>query len=339
MGVFSLGLGGCVMSSAPEERNYDTMKPGSYRGSYYQVKRGDTLYFIAYLTGKNVNEIIAANRLTPPYTLHPGQKLKLWSSAYVAPSYGKAGSAVAGVGISPPVTELSRPAPKVPIRSSSTSSSSSSVAASTAVVGAVATSAATAAAIGATSTSATSTAANVNKTNVNKANTTKANSNAINNNATKKVEPVHKKEYVSSKVVQSKPVIPPASTNDNNQPVKRWLWPAKGRVIETFSSGNQGNKGIDIAGQRGQAVLATAAGVVVYSGNALRGYGNLVIVKHNDDYISAYAHNDTLLVKEGQNIASGQKIATMGNSGTSSTRLHFEIRYQGKSVNPMRYLP
>ncbi len=77
----------------------------------------------------------------------------------------------------------------------------------------------------------------------------------------------------------------------------------------------------------------------MYAGNALRGYGNLIIIKHNDDYLSAYAHNDNLLVSEGQNIKQGQKIASMGSSGTDSVRLHFEIRYKGKSVNPLRYLP
>lgn len=89
----------------------------------------------------------------------------------------------------------------------------------------------------------------------------------------------------------------------------------------------------------GEFIIATADGRVVYAGNALRGYGNLIIIKHNDDYLSAYAHNDTMLVREQQEVKAGQKIATMGSTGTSSTRLHFEIRYKGKSVNPLRYLP
>ncbi|MCE1672150.1 peptidoglycan DD-metalloendopeptidase family protein, partial [Enterobacter hormaechei] len=93
-----------------------------------------------------------------------------------------------------------------------------------------------------------------------------------------------------------------------------------------FSDTQGGNKGIDIAGSRGQSVFATAGGRVVYAGNALRGYGNLIIIKHNDDYLSAYAHNDTMLVREQQDIKAGQKIATMGSTGTSSVRLHFEIR-------------
>lgn len=99
-------------------------------------------------------------------------------------------------------------------------------------------------------------------------------------------------------------------------------------MIESFSDVQGGNKGVDIAGSRGQPVFATAAGRVVYSGNALRGYGNLIIIKHNDDYLSAYAHNDTILVRDQQEVQAGQKIATMGSSGTSSVRLHFEIRYK-----------
>ena len=151
----------------------------------------------------------------------------------------------------------------------------------------------------------------------------------------KKVEQSNSKEYVGSKGKQN--VTP--STKPTSDKVSKWLWPTKGRVIKNFSVGEQGNKGIDIAGQRGQPIVSTAGGTVVYSGNALRGYGNLVIVKHNDNYLSAYAHNDRLLVSEGQSVKPGQKIATMGSSGASSVRLHFEIRYQGKSVNPKRYLP
>ena len=112
-----------------------------------------------------------------------------------------------------------------------------------------------------------------------------------------------------------------------------------GKIIDNFSATEGGNKGIDIAGSRGQPVVANASGRVVYAGNALRGYGNLIIIKHNDDYLSAYAHNDTMLVREQQEVKAGQKIATMGSTGTSSVRLHFEIRYKGKSVNPLQYLP
>ena len=115
-----------------------------------------------------------------------------------------------------------------------------------------------------------------------------------------------------------------------------WMWPAKGTVIRNFSSSN---KGIDIAGSRGQSVNAAASGQVVYSGNALRGYGNLIIINHDNEYLSAYAHNDMLLVKEGQRVKKGQVIARMGSTDASRVMLHFEIRYRGNSVNPRKYLP
>jgi Membrane proteins related to metalloendopeptidases len=118
-----------------------------------------------------------------------------------------------------------------------------------------------------------------------------------------------------------------------------WRWPAKGRVIQGFSLAEQGNKGVDISGRRGQPVIAAASGKVVYAGSALRGYGNLIIIKHDDDYLSAYAHNETLLVKEQQDVKAGQRIANMGSSDAEDVRLHFEIRYRGQSVNPMRFLP
>lgn len=118
-----------------------------------------------------------------------------------------------------------------------------------------------------------------------------------------------------------------------------WQWPTQGNVIQGFSNSDGGNKGIDISGSRGQAVKAAASGRVVYAGNALRGYGNLIIIKHNDDFLSAYAHNDKILVSDQQEVKAGQEIAKMGSTGTNAVKLHFEIRYKGKSVDPIRYLP
>ena len=118
-----------------------------------------------------------------------------------------------------------------------------------------------------------------------------------------------------------------------------WQWPTQGNVIQGFSNSDGGNKGIDISGSRGQAVKAAASGRVVYAGNALRGYGNLIIIKHNDDFLSAYAHNDKILVSDQQEVKAGQEIAKMGCTGTNAVKLHFEIRYKGKSVDPVRYLP
>nr|WP_249028436.1 peptidoglycan DD-metalloendopeptidase family protein [Photobacterium aphoticum] len=220
-------------------KDYHTLERGSYRGSYYEVQKGDTLYFISYITDKDVNELIVYNRLAAPYTIYPGQKLQLWKPKYVAPQYGKT------VPITPPVTQTA-----------------------------------------------------------------------------------HK----------AKPVITPTPKPSNTK-VDKWTWPTQGRVIARFSNSENGNKGLDIAGQRGQAIKASADGVVVYAGNALRGYGNLVIIKHSEDFLSAYAHNDQMYVKEQQRVKVGEKIATMGSTGTNNVRLHFEIRYKGKSVDPMRYLP
>lgn len=116
-----------------------------------------------------------------------------------------------------------------------------------------------------------------------------------------------------------------------------WIWPASGKVVATYSE--SGNKGVDIAGKAGDPVIAAGEGKVVYSGTGLRGYGKLVIVKHNNTYLSAYAHNQNILVKEGQSVSKGQKIAEMGNSDADQVKLHFEVRRQGKPVDPLKYLP
>ncbi|AYF90959.1 LysM peptidoglycan-binding domain-containing protein [Pseudomonas sp. DY-1] len=118
-----------------------------------------------------------------------------------------------------------------------------------------------------------------------------------------------------------------------------WVWPASGPLIGRFSSNGSLNKGIDIAGELGQPVLAASDGSVVYAGSGLRGYGELVIIKHSDTYVSAYGHNRRLLVREGQQVKVGQTIAEMGSTGTDRVKLHFEIRRQGKPVDPLQYLP
>lgn len=116
-----------------------------------------------------------------------------------------------------------------------------------------------------------------------------------------------------------------------------WIWPANGKIVGTFSE--SGSKGIDIAGKAGDPVIAAGEGKVVYSGTGLRGYGKLVIIKHNATYLSAYAHNQNILVKEGQSVAKGQKIAEMGNTDADQVKLHFEVRRQGKPVDPLKHLP
>jgi lipoprotein NlpD len=141
------------------------------------------------------------------------------------------------------------------------------------------------------------------------------------------------------------PVTPPAPAAPPPAPDKAggtaeeaidWIWPVKGKVLSTFT---EASKGIDIGGRKGAPVLAASGGRVVYAGSGLRGYGKLVIIKHNETWLSAYAHNENILVKEQQEVKRGQKIAEMGSTDADQVKLHFEIRRQGKPVDPARLLP
>ncbi len=147
---------------------------------------------------------------------------------------------------------------------------------------------------------------------------------------------------VEIKPAETKAEIKPdeslSATDDGDEAAIEWSMPTSGKLVGAFSE-SANRKGIDIAGKRGQAVLASATGKVVYSGSGLRGYGKLVIIKHNKTYLSAYAHNDHVLVKEGQSVTKGQKIAEMGNTDADQVKLHFEIRKFGKPVDPAKYLP
>lgn len=133
--------------------------------------------------------------------------------------------------------------------------------------------------------------------------------------------------------------LPNKTYHEHHQGVY-WRWPVRnGRVIQAFEANNPGKRGIDVAGNDGQTIYSASKGTVVYSGSGLPLYGKLIIIKHNETFLSAYAHNKKLLVKEGEEIRAGQPIARMGNTGTNSTKLHFEIRRDGKPVNPLYYLP
>ncbi|WP_265941592.1 peptidoglycan DD-metalloendopeptidase family protein [Dechloromonas sp. A34] len=138
--------------------------------------------------------------------------------------------------------------------------------------------------------------------------------------------------------VEAKPdpasTVPAATAGPDDVP---WLWPSSGKVVASYSEA--GSKGLDFSGRAGDPVIAAGDGKVVYAGAGLRGYGELVIVKHNATFLSAYAHNRKILVKEGQQVSRGQKIAEMGNTDADSVKLHFEIRKQGKPVDPAQYLP
>lgn len=304
-GLSMLLLGCSAHMPAPVSslnKDYTQIERGSYRGSYYEVRKGDTLYYIAYVTDKDVNDLIRYNHLAPPYIIQPGQKLRLWQPAYKAPAYGGTGAGAASSTVVASIASKAVPAVS-PVKSTSKKAKRP----------------------------------------------TSQKSTSGKHPVVKKVDKKSSKEYLAGKrnvnsssghkKTDTARAVKSSKASASKSKVDSWLWPTKGRVIRKFSSGDQGNKGIDIAGRRGQSVVSTAQGVVVYSGSALRGYGNLVIVKHNDNYLSAYAHNDSLLVREGQSVNAGQKIATMGSSGSKRVKLHFEIRYQGKSVNPQRYLP
>ena len=155
----------------------------------------------------------------------------------------------------------------------------------------------------------------------------------------KSVVPVERPRPVPA--IKVEPVtVKPAAKLDEKLPEQavQWVWPASGKLVHGFNQGSN-PKGVAIRGAAGQAVFATAAGKVVYSGSGLRGYGKLIIIKHNSTYLSVYAHNRELLVKEGERVSKGQKIAEMGSDSADGIALHFEIRRLGKPVDPLKFLP
>ncbi|WP_266002080.1 peptidoglycan DD-metalloendopeptidase family protein [Microbulbifer thermotolerans] len=166
----------------------------------------------------------------------------------------------------------------------------------------------------------------------------------VSSTATKRQSSSAKKTKTVAKTTKTnkKSLTPAKSTKATARVSKssiRWQWPAKGKVISRFRKGDPLRKGVDIAGEKGDSVVAAADGTVIYAGSALRGYGKLLIVKHSNEFLSAYAHNHKLLVKEGGKVKAGQRIAELGSSGTDRNKLHFEIRRNGQPVDPLAYLP
>ncbi|HFH6199937.1 TPA: murein hydrolase activator NlpD [Salmonella enterica subsp. enterica serovar Typhimurium] len=271
-------------------RQYGNIPKGSYTGgSTYTVKKGDTLFYIAWITGNDFRDLAQRNSISAPYSLNVGQTLQVGNASGTPITGGNA------------ITQADAAQQGVVTRSAQ--NSTVAVASQPTITY----------------------------------------SEGSGEQSANKMLPNNKPAGTVVTAPVTAPTVsttePNASSTSTSAPISAWRWPTDGKVSENFGASEGGNKGIDIAGSKGQAIVATADGRVVYAGNALRGYGNLIIIKHNDDYLSAYAHNDTMLVREQQEVKAGQKIATMGSTGTSSTRLHFEIRYKGKSVNPLRYLP
>ena len=228
------------------DRNGVAQRPAVTTGQYV-VRRGDTLFSIAFRYGWDWKALAARNKIDPPFTIVPGQTIRFDGRAGTVPSAGTTTTVVSSSS-GTKTTVIKRPAA-----------------------------------------------------------TTKA-------------------------------AVVPAPLPAGPAP-KGWGWPSDGILIGKFSSNGSLNKGIDIAGDLGQPVLAASDGSVVYAGSGLRGYGELVIIKHSDTYVSAYGHNRRLLVREGQQVKVGQTIAEMGSTGTDRVKLHFEIRRQGKPVDPLQFLP
>lgn len=263
-----LALAGCSSNHSPAPVDEWVSKRAPKRtltADTYQVKRGDTLFSIAFRAGMDYRSLAKLNHIAEPYTIYVGQVLITSAEQnYRTAVRGPAGSGkLANKNYSPPIK-------------STTSSKNAKV-----------------------------------------------------------VAQQNQKRYGQNQQVEE-----PEKTGNgtSNRNVSQWAWPVKGPILAKFSYQEHGNKGLDIGGAVGTPIKATAAGQVVYAGNALRGYGNLVIIKHNDDFLSAYAHNHRLLVKERDQVSAGQTIAEMGNTDAERVQLHFEIRFRGQSVDPLKYL-
>jgi lipoprotein NlpD len=284
-------------------------------GATYRVVRGDTLYAIAFRNGVDFRELAAWNGIEPPYRIYAGQDLRLGppageqSSTSVAtapPAPARAPVPAASGSPSGPATQNGKPA--------ATGGGMFEDVPATPPVPAEQT------------TSASAPASRSDSADVLAAPAVPA--------------PPPAKETVTEAPVKS---VPPPKASDagavNGVGGFVWRWPGKGPLIGSFVAGDQTRQGIDIGGTAGDPVLAAADGEVVYSGNGLLGYGELIIVKHNASFLSAYGHNRKRLVQEGDRIKAGQQIAEMGSSASARDELHFEIRKNGKPVNPIDYLP
>ena len=289
---------------------------GTISAAGYTVAPGDTLYSIAFAHGMDVRTLAAQNDIPAPYTLHPGQVLKLQLPQAAGATVAAGTTAMAAASAAPATP------PASPVFGPVTTQSMSANGVAPAESAAAAT---TAPAFGPVTTQ------NMTSGGVAPASSSAAMAEAP--SATAIAPPVP-----AAPVAATTPTPPPGATR--TVAGITWRWPASGKVVGGFKAGLGGDgAGVDIAGNVGDSVRAAADGTVVYSGNGLIGYGELVIIKHNDTYLSAYGHNSRRLVKEGQHVDAGQEIALMGASGAPRVELHFEIRKDGKPVDPLGYLP
>ena len=316
------------------ERTPQTSKPKSqpetkssvagakdWRPDSHLVKKGETLFGIGLEYGLDYKEIAAANNIAAPYPIKIGQKIDL-SSFKASPatatetnkseaSKNDGGKNEDGVVITPMKTEPAIIGDKVGDKS--VTDAKPSMPAVTPVL---------------SEPKAVREPYSLEALN-------RATPKPISTNSTE--AKLTETKSAATKPTDTKPSeIKPSDTNATDDESIAWSWPTQGKVVAGFNEAS--NKGLDIAGKTGQVINAASSGKVIYSGSDLRGYGKLVIIKHNKTYLSVYAHNSKIVVKEGQAVSAGQKIAEMGNTDSNSVKLHFEIRRLGKSVDPARYL-
>jgi len=345
-------VAGCATEQAVvEDRSIDetsqtrTSAPARISEGSYRVVRGDTLYAIAFTRGLDYRDVAAWNGIAPPYTILVGQELRLSApggaraSVAAAPSAANAiaaaprpaASAPGKVASAPPAARSDSMFEDVPSQFAPPASAPSEPVRPAAP-------AAKAAVVEAASTP-DQPAANT----ATPASAPPAAHVPIAAQAATPVAPAPSVAVAPPPPVE-KPAEPPAAKPVSDGAVANvggiaWRWPNTGKLLGGFVAGDQTRQGVDIAGSAGDPVRAAADGEVVYSGNGLIGYGELIIVKHNASFLSAYGHNRKRLVQEGEKVRAGQQIAEMGSSASSRDELHFEIRKNGKPVNPMDYLP
>lgn len=310
--VFSIS--GCATSD-DEAPVINRAQIETINSEHYRVQKGDTLYSIAWAAELDYRQLAQINRLKAPYSLQTGQRLRIklpeqmlarLDSPRAISQNSKNSQNLASLKLeAPQLTRLSPPGFEKKISSKSMDKNAilnnkSSDRLQLPIPGTERIPAISA--------------------------------NGINSQKTTKI-------YDSKKVVNE--IDEQQRKKDlifRKKDVHYFLWPTRGKVIGLFSEGQLGNKGLDITGQYGQPVKASESGTVVYSGSGLRGYGNLIIIKHNASYLSAYAHNSELMVSEGAQVKAGQEIALMGRAPSGKVMLHFEIRRDGKPINPKQYL-
>jgi lipoprotein NlpD len=277
-----------------ENRNANNIYQGTPDG-YYRVRKGDSLYAIAFRFGLDWRQIAQWNNISAPYVIHPEQLLQVGSTA--SPS-SSSGGEISGSG----VQTAAAPAPGSETRNLETPR--------------------------------TSTTRDYDPGSEASASTSP---NSAQNTVTPTPVPGQGETTTAADKGSKQPagVIYSAPAGDPD----RWLWPTDGRIISRFQANDPSRKGVDIGGQAGQKVVASAPGQVVYSGSGLIGYGELIIIKHSDRMLSAYAHNQKRLVNEGEQVAAGSNIAEMGTNDRNQAILHFEIRVNGVPTDPLNFLP